>query len=258
MWRCVNRKAACWHENMTLKPNSIWSLLIFIRLDEVKTKQCCDLNICSVETETGGEHRDKVQCWNFKDLEHLRSYFSCFSHDYLMTNNLFSSKSYVILRMEVKLPSKIPSGTQQRCTSHKSNQTVILPSSRPEGNGLFREERGITKRAWAEIKNHVWKWQEGGKHLDSTAHIALLFIQQHFTIKLTYQCPNTNTHTHASRVFESIIRQQPNEDSCLPLQGDLALRWANKSFLRENYKAEAEIQPILLEPTFFWGTLSRD
>lgn len=32
-------------------------------------------------------------------------------------------------------------------------------------------------------------------------------------------------YTHASRTFKPIIRQQPNEDSCLPLQGDLALRF---------------------------------
>lgn len=135
------------------------------------------------------------------------------------------------------------------CTSHKSNQKVVLPSSRPEGNRLFKKGARTHKQGVDRNKNHVGKWQEGGKHLDSTELRASLFIQHHFAIKLTYQYTNTNTHTHASRVFKSIIRQQPNEDSCLPLQGDLALRWAKKSFLRENYKAEAEIQPILFKPT---------
>lgn len=123
--------AACWHESMTLKPNSIWSLLIFIRLDELKTKQCRDLHICSVMKDTAGEYRHKVQAWHFKDSEYLRSDFWCFSYDDLMTNNVLSSKSYVILGMEVKLPCKIPSGTQQRWLDVQVTNQIRGLSHRP-------------------------------------------------------------------------------------------------------------------------------
>lgn len=175
---------------------------------------------------------------------------TCFSYDYFMNNNASSSQRYVILRSYVMLLSLIPSGTRHqrlepiawsdvRDTNQIRGLAYRLSYHRHawRGDGLFKEERGATKKGVGRNKTYVWKWQGGGEHLDSTEHIALLFIQQPFTIKLTYRYPNTNTRTHASRIFKPIIRLQPNEDSCLALQGDLALRFLKEKIIRLDQKS---------------------
>lgn len=182
-----------------------------------------------------------------------------FSYDYFMNNNASSSQRYVILRSYVMLLSLIPSGTQHqrlepiawsdvRDTNQIRGLAYRLSYHRHawRGDGLFKEERGATKKGVGRNKTYVWKWQGGGEHLDSTEHIALLFIQQPFTIKLTYRYPNTNTRTHAR--IQNI--QAYNKTATKWRQLSRSSRWPSiEVFEGKNYKAGPEIQPIPFKPT---------
>lgn len=88
-----------------------------------------------------------------------------FPYDYFMNNNALSSQRYVILRLYVMLLSQIPSGTQRQRLEpiawsdvRDTNQIRGLAYRLSyhhhawRGDRLFKEERGATKRVWAEIK----------------------------------------------------------------------------------------------------------